>query len=131
MTAPENETNPTGPDSAAGSTPTPHTTAALGRVVPADYDELPPGAIDPSDRAAVEALPPRSALLIVQHGPNAGARFLLDDTRVTAGRDIGADIFLDDVTVSRMHAEFVRADGVFTVRDVGRLNGTYITRTRI
>ena len=55
MTAPDNETNPTGPDSAAGSNPAPHTTAALGRVVPTDYDELPPGAIDPSDRAAVEA----------------------------------------------------------------------------
>ncbi|HLS65060.1 MAG TPA: FHA domain-containing protein [Ruania sp.] len=131
MTAPENETNPTGPDSAAGSTPTPHTTAALGRVVPADYDELPPGAIDPSDRAAVEALPPHSALLIVQHGPNAGARFLLDAPRVTAGRDPAADIFLDDVTVSRKHAEFTGEAGQFTVRDVGSLNGTYVNRSRI
>ncbi|HLR28346.1 MAG TPA: FHA domain-containing protein [Ruania sp.] len=130
MTAPENETTPPGPDSDAGNAPAPHTTAALGRLAP-EYDQLAPGTIDAGDRAAVEALPPRSALLIVQHGPNAGARFLLDDTRVTAGRDTGADIFLDDVTVSRKHAEFVRDDGQFTVRDVGSLNGTYVNRTRI
>ncbi len=131
MTAPDNETNPTGPDSAAGSSPAAHTTAALGRIVPADYEELPPGSIDASDRAAVEALPPHSALLIVQHGPNAGARFLLDAPRVTAGRDPSADIFLDDVTVSRKHAEFTGEAGQFTVRDVGSLNGTYVNRSRI
>lgn len=131
MTAPENETSPTGPDSDADAGPAPHTTAALGRVASSDYDQLAPGTIDPGDRAAVEALPTRSALLIVQHGPNAGARFLLDDSRVTAGRDTGADIFLDDVTVSRKHAEFVRDNGQFSVRDVGSLNGTYVNRTRI
>src|SRR5699024_12444648 len=65
-------------------------------------------------------LPPHSALLIVQHGSNAGARFLLDAPRVTAGRDPAADIFLDDVTVSRKHAEFTGEAGQFTVRDVGR-----------
>ena len=87
--------------------------------------------MDAGDRAAVEALPPSSALLIVQHGPNAGARFLLDDAKVTAGRDTRADIFLDDVTVSRKHAEFVLADTGFSVRDVGSLNGTYVNRERI
>ncbi|QOR72428.1 FHA domain-containing protein [Ruania alkalisoli] len=111
--------------------PAPHTTAALGRIVPADAGEQVPGTIDASDRAAVEALPPSSALLIVQHGPNAGARFLLDAERVTAGRDTSADIFLDDVTVSRKHAEFLGHAGEFTVRDVGSLNGTYVNRTRI
>ncbi|WP_147917487.1 FHA domain-containing protein [Ruania zhangjianzhongii] len=130
MTAPEDETNPTGPDSTPGS-PAPHTTAALGRITPADYEELAPGSIDASDRTAVEALPPHSALLIVQHGPNAGARFLLDAPRVTSGRDPAADIFLDDVTVSRKHAEFVGEAGQFTVRDIGSLNGTYVNRSRI
>ena len=78
--------------------------------------------------AAVEALPPTSALLVVQYGPNAGARFLLDGPRTTAGRSPDADIFLDDVTVSRRHAEF-RLDGnEFQVVDVGSLNGTYVNR---
>ena len=48
-----------------------------------------------------------------------------------AGRDTGAEIFLDDVTVSRRHAEFRRSSGGFEVRDVGSLNGTYVNRERI
>ena len=64
-------------------------------------------------------------------GPNAGARFLLDADRTTAGRHPGSDIFLDDVTVSRKHAEFIRGQGQFVVRDVGSLNGTYVRRDRI
>jgi FHA domain len=81
--------------------------------------------------AAVEALPAGSALLVVQQGPTAGARFLLAEDRITAGRHPTSDIFLDDVTVSRKHAEFVRRDGGFTLRDVGGLNGTYVGRDRI
>jgi len=84
-----------------------------------------------ADQAAIDALPAGSALLVVQRGPNAGARFLLDAERTTAGRHPGSDIFLDDVTVSRKHAEFVRRDGQFVVRDVGSLNGTYVSRDRI
>jgi len=84
-----------------------------------------------ADQAAVDALPAGSALLVVQRGPNAGARFLLDGDRTTAGRHPGSDIFLDDVTVSRKHAEFVRREGRFVVRDIGSLNGTYVQRDRI
>jgi pSer/pThr/pTyr-binding forkhead associated (FHA) protein len=83
--------------------------------------------------AAVEALPPGSALLVVKRGPNAGSRFLLDSELTTAGRHPDSDIFLDDVTVSRRHAEFHRSpySTSFTVRDVGSLNGTYLNRERI
>ena len=84
-----------------------------------------------ADQAAVEALPPGSALLVVRRGPNAGSRFLLDSDVTTAGRHPDSDIFLDDVTVSRRHAEFVRAGDGFAVRDVGSLNGTYVNRERI
>jgi pSer/pThr/pTyr-binding forkhead associated (FHA) protein len=77
------------------------------------------------------ALPPGTALLAVRRGPNAGARFLLDHDVTTSGRHPDSDIFLDDVTVSRRHAEFRRAGGFFTVRDVGSLNGTYVNRERV
>lgn len=80
---------------------------------------------------AVEALPPGSALLVVKRGPNAGSRFLLDKDVTTTGRHPESDIFLDDVTVSRRHAEFVREGQAFRVRDVGSLNGTYVNRERI
>ncbi|MFB9837860.1 FHA domain-containing protein [Actinoallomurus acaciae] len=85
----------------------------------------------PADHAGVEALPPNTALLVVKRGPNAGSRFLLDSDSTTAGRHPDSDIFLDDVTVSRRHAEFYRRGAQFSVRDVGSLNGTYVNRERI
>jgi pSer/pThr/pTyr-binding forkhead associated (FHA) protein len=83
------------------------------------------------DQAAVDALPAGSALLVVQKGPNSGSRFLLDSDITTAGRHPDSDIFLDDVTVSRRHAELHRRGDGFLVRDVGSLNGTYVNRERI
>jgi pSer/pThr/pTyr-binding forkhead associated (FHA) protein len=78
--------------------------------------------------SGVEGLPVGSALLVVKRGPNAGSRFLLDQPTTSAGRHPDSDIFLDDVTVSRRHAEF-RSDGdEFQVVDVGSLNGTYVNR---
>jgi len=88
----------------------------------------------PDDDAAnlvVESLPPGTALVVVKRGPNAGSRFLLDEDLTSAGRHPDSDIFLDDVTVSRRHAEFLRTDDGFVVRDVGSLNGTYVNRERI
>ena len=81
--------------------------------------EAPPG---------VDALPQGSALLVVKRGPNAGSRFLLDQAVTSAGRHPDSDIFLDDVTVSRRHAEFRLEDPEFQVVDVGSLNGTYVNR---
>jgi pSer/pThr/pTyr-binding forkhead associated (FHA) protein len=107
------------------------TTLSFSAVPATESPEVVGGGLSASDIAAVEALPGGSALLIVQRGPNSGARFLLDADRTTAGRRPQSDIFLDDVTVSRKHAEFVRRGGQFVVRDVGSLNGTYVQRDRI
>jgi pSer/pThr/pTyr-binding forkhead associated (FHA) protein len=87
--------------------------------------------LDVEEREAVDALPSGSALLIVQRGPNEGARFLLDQELTTAGRHPNADIFLDDVTVSRRHAEFRRTGSQFMVHDLASLNGTYFDGVRI
>jgi len=87
--------------------------------------------LNPADSAAVDALPQGHALLVVQRGPGAGSRFLLDADLVTAGRHPESEIFLDDVTVSRRHAEFRRTPEGYTVSDVGSLNGTYVNRDRI
>lgn len=76
-------------------------------------------------------LPPRMALLVVTQGPNAGARFLLDLDVITAGRSVDSDIFLDDVTVSRAHAEFRRSGDSFAIVDLGSLNGTYVNGERV
>ena len=79
--------------------------------------------------AGTDNLAEGQARLVVKRGPNAGSRFLLDQATTTAGRHPEADIFLDDVTVSRRHAEFRKNDdGKFEVVDVGSLNGTYVNR---
>ncbi len=83
------------------------------------------------EAAAIQALPSGSALLVVKRGADIGARFLLDQDVTTAGRHPNADIFLDDVTVSRRHAEFHRHGGSFEVKDLGSLNGTYFDGVRI
>lgn len=84
-----------------------------------------------AESAAVDSLPTGQALLVVQRGPSAGSRFLLNAEVVAAGRHPDSEIFLDDVTVSRRHAEFRRDVGAWTVTDVGSLNGTYVNRDRI
>ena len=85
-----------------------------------------PGAESPVSGA--EGLPAGSALLVVKRGPNAGSRFLLDQAITSAGRHPDSAIFLDDVTVSRRHAEFRLESDEFNVVDVGSLNGTYVNR---
>lgn len=87
--------------------------------------------LSPVEAAAVDALPAGHAMLVVQRGPGSGSRFLLDKDIVSAGRHPDSDIFLDDVTVSRRHAEFTRAGDTFEVADSGSLNGTYVNRDRI
>ncbi len=79
----------------------------------------------------LESLPADAALLVVKRGPNAGSRFSLDQEVISAGRHPQSDIFLDDVTVSRRHAEFHRTTDGFEVSDVGSLNGTYVNREPI
>jgi pSer/pThr/pTyr-binding forkhead associated (FHA) protein len=79
----------------------------------------------------VDDLPAGSATLVVTRGPGAGSRFVLETDVVRAGRHPDSDIFLDDVTVSRRHAEVARESGGWVLRDVGSLNGTYVNRQRI
>jgi pSer/pThr/pTyr-binding forkhead associated (FHA) protein len=103
-------------------------TIAIG-TPPVETDEAAGAAgVDP---AALAALEPGTALLVVARGPNVGSRFLLDASVTTVGRHPDSDIFLDDVTVSRRHAQFRRTDHGFVVADVGSLNGTYVNRGRI
>jgi pSer/pThr/pTyr-binding forkhead associated (FHA) protein len=70
-------------------------------------------------------------MLVVKRGPNAGSKFVLDNDVPKAGRHPDSDIFLDDVTVSRRHAEIQHDTDGYRLRDVGSLNGTYLNRERI
>ncbi len=77
-------------------------------------------------------VPHGTGALVVRRGPNVGTRYLLEAPVTSTGRHPESDIFLDDITVSRRHAEFRKEDdGKVVVRDLGSLNGTYVNRERI
>ncbi|QKJ25406.1 FHA domain-containing protein [Aquiluna borgnonia] len=97
-------------------------------------EDLVPASIDSlsfEESNAISALPSGSALLIVRKGAGLGSRFLLDQDITVAGRHPNADIFLDDVTVSRKHAEFIRSGTSFKVVDLGSMNGSYVAGKRV
>jgi hypothetical protein len=72
-----------------------------------------------------------SALVVRSGGGRAGETFPLEDDEIEIGRSPEADVFLDDVTVSRSHAVLARGDDGYTIEDKGSLNGTYVNRRRV
>jgi pSer/pThr/pTyr-binding forkhead associated (FHA) protein len=87
-----------------------------------------------SDEAGVlevGGLPYESPVLVVTRGINTGAQFVLGQPVTSAGRLPVSDIVLDDITVSRRHAEFRCKNAGFLIVDVGSLNGTYVNRQRV
>jgi len=80
---------------------------------------------------SLDELPEGIGMLLVRKGPNAGSRYVLDAEVTQAGRHPDSDIFLDDITVSRRHAEITRRADGYVLRDVGSLNGTYVNRDRV
>jgi hypothetical protein len=91
------------------------TTVSLG---PDDLDTAPDGIDGP-------------ALVVRSGGGRAGESFEAIGDRALIGRSPECDVFLDDVTVSRRHAELTREGNVFTIRDLGSLNGTFVNKRRI
>jgi hypothetical protein len=105
----------------AGDTDTTITFAA------ADHE----GELEEEIHVSPEELEGGRAVLIVKRGPNAGSKFFVDSPAIQVGRHPDSDIFLDDITVSRRHAEIRRAGGGFALADIGSLNGTYVNRERV
>lgn len=116
---------------APSSSPSPDQTATFTQAFLEQVRSLEAADVTAQEQEAIAALPGSSALLIVRRGPSQGSRFLLDADITTCGRHPDSDIFLDDVTVSRRHAEFRRNGANFEVRDLGSLNGTYFNGERI
>ena len=110
------------------SSPTHHRSSGRGETpttgVRTEFSE--PTATAPANMGDIDGLPPGSAVLVVKRGPNIGLRFPLDQAVTTAGRHPRSDIYLDDLTVSRLHAEFRRDNGEFHLVDTASLNGTYL-----
>ena len=87
--------------------------------------------------ASDEGGPEGAALIELDQVEGTAGRRMHDigDELVTVGRSPESQIFLDDVTVSRQHAEIFRreqrAAKGFRIRDAGSLNGTYVNRVRV
>jgi pSer/pThr/pTyr-binding forkhead associated (FHA) protein len=84
-----------------------------------------------SERELISQLNPESAMLIIHRGANRGERFLINSPETTIGRSSDNDVVLDDVTVSRKHANIRRAGERFELIDLGSLNGTYVNNNSI
>lgn len=89
---------------------------------PGDADDL---------RIPVGELPVEVGVLIVRAGAQAGSRFLLDEQVTRLGRHPKSEISLDDITVSRRHAEIEHTAEGYIATDAGSLNGTYVNQERI
>jgi pSer/pThr/pTyr-binding forkhead associated (FHA) protein len=81
--------------------------------------------------AAIQGSKSDKSMLIIARGPNKGSRFLITPEGVTIGRSADSDVFLDDITVSRLHAKIAKIEGGFVLTDQGSLNGTYFENTPI
>ncbi|MCH9816390.1 MAG: FHA domain-containing protein [Actinomycetia bacterium] len=89
------------------------------------------GPVDAVDPTILAGIPAGDGVLVVQRGRDEGTRIALNGDVVTVGRSPDAGVFLDDVTVSRRHADINQVDGRWTLTDNNSLNGTYVNRERI
>lgn len=113
--------------------------STCGTPRPRQDDADPTGfvAVEPQDTGPVPITEGLSGLtrgmsvIVVQRGPEIGQRFELRGDRLTVGRAAESDIMLDDVTVSRNHAEFVSAEDGWYLVDMGSLNGSYVNRQTV
>lgn len=80
-------------------------------------------------KEVLAGLSDEAAMLVSLVGPSKGARYLLDSDVVRIGRSTDSEIFLDDVTVSRKHAQIIKRNKKFQLEDSGSLNGTYLNGT--
>jgi pSer/pThr/pTyr-binding forkhead associated (FHA) protein len=86
---------------------------------------------DPRGAQAAKGATLGTGVLSVTRGPIVGAQFLLTQPITTAGRHPNSAVFLDDITVSRHHAEFRWLDDDYWIFDTGSLNGTYVNRAKV
>jgi pSer/pThr/pTyr-binding forkhead associated (FHA) protein len=107
--------------------------AACGNSLQALEEQTLAISVEPEDEEApsLEELGPDQALLVVKGGPTAGSTVLLDKDITRLGRSPDSDVFLNDITVSRRHAEVIREGSNFVIKDAGSLNGSYVNRERV
>lgn len=104
-----------------------------GKLAPADSTVAYSPAFVEEEISSVTETPDGAALIELDQVEGTAGRRMHDvgEEAVTIGRSPECSIFLDDVTVSREHAEISAGGQGFRIRDAGSLNGTYINRVRV
>ena len=87
--------------------------------------------VSDEEKLDLERLALEGPLLVVVKGIGVGQTFQIGDVDIFIGRDPSSDIFLDDITVSRKHAQIKREGGGLVIVDIGSLNGTYLNKERV
>jgi pSer/pThr/pTyr-binding forkhead associated (FHA) protein len=82
--------------------------------------------ISPEILESLKGFPGGASGLIVLKGPNVGEKILFNKPVFRIGREADSDIFLDDITISRKHAQIEKIDAYHKISDLGSLNGIYI-----
>jgi pSer/pThr/pTyr-binding forkhead associated (FHA) protein len=101
---------------------------------PADLIQVLINEATPEERAIIEGIlsgDGNSAMIFIHRGAQKGSRFLVTADGVSIGRSPESSIFLDDVTVSRKHANIEKSGDSFTFKDLGSLNGSYINNESV
>ena len=70
-------------------------------------------------------------VLRMVRGPQVGLEYPLDADVITIGRNPECDIFLNDMTVSREHAELSRHADALVVRDLQSFNGVWVNNRTV
>jgi FHA domain len=96
-----------------------------------DVQPDPAAAPVPREAPPASGTCPGTGVLVVIRGPQVGTRYPLTHLVTVAGRHPRSTVFLDDITVSRRHAEFRWLDDEYWIVDVGSLNGTYVNRVGV
>jgi pSer/pThr/pTyr-binding forkhead associated (FHA) protein len=82
--------------------------------------------ISPEILESLQGTPRGEGGIIVLKGPNVGEKIILNKPVFRIGRESDSDIFLDDITISRKHAQIEKIDTYYKITDLGSLNGIYI-----
>ncbi len=89
------------------------------------------GPVPAVDAEVLRGLTPGDAVLVISRGPDEGVTFELTGDTVSIGRGDDSTVFLDDVTVSRRHAELAHVEEGWVLSDAGSLNGSYVNKKSV
>lgn len=87
--------------------------------------EFKPISIQPEKPAAGKSSDSVASLKVVR-GPQTGVVYRLEDDSVSIGRSPNCDVFLNDMTVSRIHAHLQKEGGCFVISDDNSYNGVWV-----